>query len=426
MGANQSAIKDKEKQPGNPLIRDWEIQVNTWPRKIIAITLVIATCGILIYRTWWLFLAAWITRSGTPNPAIYELATRYDPKNADYHFVLGQIYNYSTEHLNLDRAREEYESAVRLNPNRAAHWLELSKYYEQAGDMERCRYAMKMALEKDPNYAQTHWAAANLYVRLRDLKAADFELRRSADLDVSYLTQVLDLVWRFYEDPDRIMSTHVPNTKDANLTALNYFISQKSERGAALAWAKLKTFETKPPERFLYIEYLVSIGKPHDAWNIFSPASSTVTFFNSSFETEPLNGGFDWRVSTSENAEARRDTTTSKEGLASLLVAFSGKENVDYSHVNHWLATTKGQRYQLEFWMKTEAISTNEGMFVDVDGQASDKQLGTTYWQKFTIPFTATSDLVSVRLRRVPSQKFDNLLKGKVWVDAFSFNEVRD
>src|SRR5687768_6274523 len=116
MGANPTAVKAKVKQRArNPLIRDWEIQINTWPRKLIAITLVVTTCGILIYRTWWLFLAAWITRSNTPDPAIYERATQYDPDNADYHFVLGQIYNYSTEHLNLDRARDEYEAAVRLN-----------------------------------------------------------------------------------------------------------------------------------------------------------------------------------------------------------------------------------------------------------------------------------------------------------------------
>ena len=48
----------------SPLIKapgDWEIQLNTAPRKIIAITLVLLTCGTLIYRTWWLFLAAWAT-----------------------------------------------------------------------------------------------------------------------------------------------------------------------------------------------------------------------------------------------------------------------------------------------------------------------------------------------------------------------------
>ena len=405
-----------------PLIRGWEVQIDTWPRKLLAITLVMVACGILVYRTWWLFLAAWITRTNSPDPAIYEKATKYDPENADYHFVLAQIYNYSTQYLNIPRAGEEYERAVELNPYRTMHWLELSKYYEQQGNVERCRYAMKVALERDPNYAQTHWAAANLYIRLNDLKAADFELRRTADLDVSYLTQVLDLVWRFYEDPDRIMSTHIPNTKDADLTALNYFIAHKSERGAALAWTKLKAFETRPQDRFNYIEYLVAFGKPQDAWDVFAfpaPSASLPVVFNPSFETEPYNSGFDWRFASNDHAEARRDTTTAKDGLASWLVTFDGTENLDYSGLVHWIPTTKGRRYNLSFWMKTEAISTNEGMFIEVDGQASEKQVGTTYWQQFTIPFTASSDLVTVRLRRVPSRKFDNMLKGKVWLDMF-------
>jgi hypothetical protein len=407
-----------------PLIKNWELQLDTWPRKIIAITLVLVTCGTLIYRTWWLFLAAWITRSGTPDPAIYERATKYDPKNADYHFVLAQIYNYSTQYLNIPRAGEQYEKAIELNPYRTQYWLEMSKFYEQQENTDGARRAMKMALERDPNYAQTHWAAANLYIRLNDLKAANFELRRTADLDVNYLVQVLDLVWRFYEDPDRIMSTDVPNSKQADLTALNYFIGQKSERGAALAWARLKTFETKSQERFPYVDYLVTLGKPHEAWDVFSFRMQTAgLMFNPSFETEPVNGGFDWRFSSTDHAEARRDTTTAKDGLASWLVTFDGKENIDFFGLTHWIPVTRGRRYELSFWMKTDSISTNEGMFVDVDGQASEKQLGTTYWQQFTIPFTASGDLVTARLRRVPSKKFDNQLKGKVWLDAFEVVE---
>jgi len=421
MGSDRSAVKIADKKP---LIRDWEIRLDTWPRKLIAITLVLVTCGALIYRTWWLFLAAWITRSRPADPAIYEKAIQYDPKNADYHFAAAMIYNYSTQHLNIPRAGQAFEEAARLNPHRSSHWLELSKYYEQEGNKERTRYAMTMALERDPNYAQMHWAAANLYIRLGDLKAADLELRRTADLDVSYLQQVLDLVWRFYEDPDRIISTHVPNSKDANLTAMNYFVSQKSERGAELSWNRLKTFTTTLPERFTYVDYLVSIGKPHRGWEVFD-ARPTGLVFNPSFETEPLNGGFDWRYSTWEHAEARRDTTTAKDGMASFLVIFSGKENVDYAHVWHWLPTAKDKSYNLKFWMKTEAISTDQGVFLEADGQVSEPQLGTTYWQEFTIPFTATSDLTTVRLRRTPSRKFDNLLKGKVWVDGFSVTEVR-
>src|SRR5215470_15291428 len=242
------------------VIHDWQIRLDTTPRKIIATVLVLVTCGTLIYRTWWLFLAAWITRNDKADPAIYERAIKYDPKNADYHFALAHIYNYSTEHLNPARAGEELEAAVRLNPYRAAYWIELSKYYEQSKNIDRSVFAMKMALQREPYYAQMHWAAANLYIRLNDLKSADSELRRTADLDVKYLTEALDLLWQFYEDPRRIMSTQVPNTKEANLIALNYFISQKNEPGAELAWSKLKTFTTNPPERFSYIEYLVSKG----------------------------------------------------------------------------------------------------------------------------------------------------------------------
>jgi hypothetical protein len=411
---------------GNPLIQDGEIHVNTLFRKFVAIAVIAAASGALVYRMSWLGMAAWITRTNVPDPAIYERAIRYDPKNADYHFVLAQIYNYSTQYLNVNRAGEEYEAAARLNPHRSAHWLELSKYYEQESNIDQSRHAMNKALETDPNYAQTHWAAANLYVRLNDTKAADDELRRTADLDVNYTAPVLDLVWSLYEDPERTM-TVIPDNKDANLVALNYFVGKKSERGAELSWTRLRVFDTKPQDRFNYVEYLVASNHPREAWKVFSagqPALSEPPFFNAGFESEPMNGGFDWRVSGWENAEARRDTTSVKDGLGSFVVIFSGKENVDYSHLWHWLPVRKGRKYSLKFWMKTDSISTNEGVFVEVDRQASEKQIGTNYWHEFAIPFTATSDLVTVRLRRVPSRKFDNLLKGKVWLDSFSINEV--
>ena len=236
---------------------------------------------------------------------------------------------------------------------------------------------------------------------------------------MSYLTQVLDLVWRFYEDPELIVATHVPNTKDANLSAMSYFIGQNSELGARLSWERLQTFNTNPQERFGYVNYLVNRGQPHDAHKVFSSSNELATVFNGGFETQPMNGGFDWRSSSWEHAEARRDTTQSQEGFASFLIEFSGEENVNYSHLWQWLPVEQGNDYELTFWMRTEAISTDEGVFLEVDGQRTDAPLGTTYWQEFTVPFTASSDLVTVRVRRIPSGKFDNLLGGKVWLDEF-------
>ena len=166
----------------------WEIELNAWPRRIIAITFTLGICGLMFYQTWQLLLAPWLTRDGVSDSEIYERAAACGPDNADYRFTLAQIYNYWTEHLNLDKVREQYLASVRLNPCRGSHWLELSKFYEQKGDAEGPRSAIAKGLEMCPNFAQTHWSAANLLIRLGDLTPADFELRRTLGLDVSYLT----------------------------------------------------------------------------------------------------------------------------------------------------------------------------------------------------------------------------------------------
>jgi tetratricopeptide (TPR) repeat protein len=402
------------------MLTEWNIEINSWRRKIVAATLVLTTCGALAYNIGRQSLAAWITRNGALDPAIYERAVRYDPENAEYHFALGQIYSYSTRYLDSGRARDAFETAVRLNPDRSVYWLELSKYYEHEGEVEHARRAMNMALQNDPNNARTHWAAANLYVRLEDTAAAGSEIRRTAQLDVLYLPQVLDLARRMDPDPAGILA-YVPNTSRANLAAVNFFVSRNDKEGADLAWQRLKSFETKTQERLKYVEYLVSIGKPREALDVFAPASSVAgAFFNAGFETEMMNGGFDWHFTSRPSAMASRDMSTAKEGRSSFLVGFDGTENVDYDGLWHWLLLVRGKPYELRFWMKTEAISTDEGMFVEVDGHASEKQGGTTDWKEFVIPFIAASDVVKVRLRRLPSRGSDNLLLGKVWIDAFA------
>ncbi len=172
------------------------------------------------------------------------------------------------------------------------------------------------------------------------------------------------------------------------------------------------------------MNYLVNLGQPHTAFEVFDPDADIMEISNGDFERNPMNGGFDWRYSSWEHAEARRDTTQSKDGMASFLIQFDGEENVTYSHVWHWLPVERNESYELSFWMKTEAISTDEGVYLEVAGQVTDAPLGTTYWQEFTIPFTATSDMATVRVRRNPSRKFDNLLSGKVWLDGFTLSVV--
>ena len=102
------------------------------------------------------------------------------------------------------------------------------------------------------------------------------------------------------------MDTYVPNTKDANLIALNYFVARRDQDGAVLAWDRLRTFKTTTRERFPYVDHLVSIGMPQAAWEIFSSNNKVDAsgFFNPGFETDPMNGGFDWRFTSEQRCDS--------------------------------------------------------------------------------------------------------------------------
>ncbi len=397
--------------------------LSSWPRRAALAVPALALSAYAVSQAYGPFLAAWITRSESGDPAIYEQALRYDPDNADYHFSLAQIHHLSVPFRDVESAHEHYAAAAQLNRKRSGHWLWLSKLLEQQGEAASSRDAMAQALATDPNNAATHWAAANLYVRLGDLPAADAELARTADLDAGYFGQVLDLAWRLYEDPVAIMAVHVPETRMAHLTALRYFVNRESEAGAALAWERLRAFETESRERLAYVDYLIRLGRPHEAYGVFAAAAEqSGSVFNGGFEHDPINGGFDWRYSTGGPAAVLRDTTLAAEGLASLRLEFNGEENPDFSGLWHWLVVDAGQRYEMTFSMRTEGLSTDEGVYVEVDGQRSEALVGTTYWKEFSIPFIASSDLVRVRVRRNPTQKFDNRFSGRVWLDDFQLN----
>lgn len=380
---------------------------------------VCVAAAFVVVGLWGPVRAAWLTRDEVADPTVYERALTLDPGNPDYHFTAAEIYHLSAHDQDAEKARAHYEAAVEANPARSAQWLGLSKLMEGQRDLDLARQAMTRALETDPNYARTYWSAANFYLRLGELDLADQAMIRTAALDVGYLEQILDLVWRFYADPQRIMDVYVPETKDASLTALRYFILRENDTGAALAWERLSEFGSEPSERMAYVNYLIGKQQSAPAYEVFLAGDEDPGFFNGGLEAELLNGGFDWRFPTRGPVGVRRDTLRAEEGRASLRIEFNGEENLDFAGLWHWLLLEPGRSYELSFSMRSEEISSDQGIYVEVEGQTSETVAGTTPWRSYTIRFTASSDLVRVRVRRNPSRKFDNLLGGRIWLDAF-------
>jgi hypothetical protein len=149
---------------------------------------------------------------------------------------------------------------------------------------------------------------------------------------------------------------------------------------------------------------------------------------NGDFEDELLNFGFAWRIVPAEGVYAGLNTSTYHSPSHAFLIQFSGKQNLLYQHVYQYVKVSPGQSYRLQAFMKTEGITTDSGPRLQVydpyNAAALDKLTddltGTSDgWVPLLLDFAAgpKTELIVVRLIRLPSKKFDNLISGKVWLD---------
>src|SRR5271169_2487000 len=74
-----------------------------------------------------------------PGISACEKALSLDPGNSEYHLWLGRIYGGKADHSGFltaaglaKRARNEFETAVRLNPDSAAARTDLAEFYLEA------------------------------------------------------------------------------------------------------------------------------------------------------------------------------------------------------------------------------------------------------------------------------------------------------
>jgi hypothetical protein len=157
---------------------------------------------------------------------------------------------------------------------------------------------------------------------------------------------------------------------------------------------------------------------------------------NGDFEATVTHRGFDWRYSTKKDQGwgVERVSDVAQAGAHSLRVTFTGEKNLSFAHLYQIVPVTPKAAYVLTAWWKGDGITTDQGPFLEVygyDGKGlhvtGPKQVGTWDWEAISLHFSVPEGChaVVVRLRRLPSRKLDNQIKGTVWVDDFQLSEVR-
>jgi tetratricopeptide (TPR) repeat protein len=375
-----------------------------------------------------------------------ERAVNLDPGDAAYHMRLGGLYEYSPADIQLDKAEEHFRRAAQLDPYDPETWLNLAAALEFQGRLEEAGACLRRVELLAPNIPDYQWPVANFYLLQGSVDEAFRHFQVVLAGTQKYNGNVFAQAWRATDDSGKILQELIPERVSSEFSYLNFLVAQKRLEAAQAVWKRIVAGpeEFSPADASPYLDNLIALHQPQLAYEVWSdlekkgiirfssPPSEKNLISNGDFEDELLNCGFAWRIVPLEGVYVGLDTSTYHSPGHALLVQFPGNQNSLYQHVYQYVKVTPGKSYRLQAFMKTEGITTDSGLRLEVYDaynigaldKFSDSMTGNSQgWAPLFLDFTAgpRTELMVVRVTRLPSKKLDNLIAGKVWLDDVRF-----
>jgi tetratricopeptide (TPR) repeat protein len=417
-----------------------QIAIKTKPARLLLVG--VETAIVLVLIGW--VGKGYVANALASRPTVgnLERAIKLDPSNADYRMRLAGLYEYSPVDFQLEKAEEHFRRATSLNSYDPETWLELAAAMEFQGRLGEAGACLRRVDLLAPNLPDYQWPVANFYLLQGNTDEAFRHFRVVLAGTAQYNSNVFALAWKVTDDAGKILQELIPEQLTSEFSYLNFLISQHRLDQAQAVWKRIVAGrgEFPPDHSSPYIDSLIGARRPQEAYQVWtdlqkkglirysSLPSEKNLISNGDFEDELLNFGFAWRIAPLEGVYAGLDTSTYHSPGHSFLIQFPGKQNLLYQNVYQYVRVSPGQSYRLRASMKTEGITTDSGPRLEVydaynaaalDKLSDDFTGSTDGWAPLLLDFAAgpRTELVVVRLTRLPSKKFDNLISGKVWLD---------
>ena len=364
-------------------------------------------------------------------------AIRWDSGNASHLYMLGKYYHMNLDSPDMPKAIEAYQESLKRSPLLPSVWIDLSKAYLVNSQPAEAEHALDRALKLNPNNPSLLWEAGTFYLMNSMTGKAAAALRQYLLLEPAMQSMVYDLCWKLKLENSYIISHIVPLSYTYQAGYLSYLMAIKKTAEAEDAWQTLDQTSIEKKDFIAYTNFLINNGNYPQAESIWNEVTAKIEgmhgreenslLWNHGFENELLSGGFDWRINEVQGVNVFIDDTIKMTGSRSLGVVFDGQHNPDVTFAQQIVPVTPGVHYTLRAYIKTEGITTKNGIFIQVQGHnctgleaRTDSITGTGYWREITMDFEAPASCSGsvVKIRRERSQKFDNKIEGTAWIDG--------
>jgi Tetratricopeptide repeat len=371
-------------------------------------------------------------------------AAELEPSNAQNWYRLGRYRKLDPDNADLSLAISYYQRALKLDPNSASYWLDLAEAYEIAGDVRNAETAFRSAQQDHPISSDVNWRYGNFLLRQNRLEESFRQIERAVSADPKLTPLAVSLCWRRTHDIDQILSFALPPRAEIYWGAIAYFVSAGEPVVAMAVWKRLIVEKPSFPlsNAFPLLELLIGSLNVDEARVVWQQACSAAgialepngdsLIWDGGFESEFLNGGFAWRFRPVAGATMNLDEEVIHSGRRSLRVVFDGIANVNFENIWQFVAVQPNTKYRFSSYIRTQEITTDKGIRFEISGDGISNQVtpnvvGTQPWALDDVEFSTGPEtrLLRITLRREPSDKFGNKIRGTVWVDDVSLVLVR-
>jgi hypothetical protein len=380
------------------------------------------------------------------NPEVsLRMASRVTGEDARYHYALGSLSYKDRDKAKAAEAVNYYRESLRRDPTRALVWLDLSKICKENGQEAQAEYTIKQAVRVDRANPRVLWEAGMFCLldgRLAD--AAPF-LRTYLTIVPGDQEHVSTLLQGLGAGAAFIMERVVPEAYASRSRYFRFLINHKQYSQLWDSWEIRQTWKPANKDYLAFCDFLIERGDLEAAQPVWSefvenghPAKmergATNLIFNGDFEYPIQDGGFDWKIGKADGVAIGVDSEVKKTGTSSLAACFNGNTNPGVYIAQQVIRVKPNAQYQVAAVVKTENLTTKNGILLEVLDHTrgawsarSETLTGTSNWQPVELTFAtpASCNAVRVGIKRERSEKFDNKIGGKVWIDSVTMKEVR-